>query len=167
MKKIKLNGWQRIGIILSVLLVLFSTFYVLKKYGDSYGYLQKYADNDGIENILTDSKLRPRLKKMMGNGFPELEKRLKMSDGHVVDDYIIMTGQMQHSGGNDEACLAIALDGSHIYAAFLKTDYTTKNVKRTIRIYSDKPAMRSNIPKEMEDWVSQYKNTTTQWKYAK
>ena len=132
-----------------------------------YAYLIKY--NNDIENVLIDSKLNPELVGLVGGDFNNLEKRFEMfSGGNVEGNFLVLKGGMPHMFTMDEAYLAIAIDGSAIYAAVLDTQYDTqtKTSSSFVRAYSNRQAGISVPPASMNQWISQFKDARVNWNYA-
>ena len=130
-----------------------------------YKYFQKYAEKNDLENILIDKKFRPALLNLLDQSIDDLQKRLDLYSINTTSEYIFITGQAAHSGGMDEAFLGVALDGSHIYAAILSTEFVFNEAIQTVKVFSDKPAMYSNPPMTMQVWLNRYKDATMEWKY--
>lgn len=130
-----------------------------------YGYLEKYLRNNDLESVFLDKKLNTELKEMMGSKIDILEKNLLWKWYLYNSSFLMVHGTTQGSGGFNDAFLAISRDKENIYAAILSTDWIEMEAKQRLEIFSSKPAILSDIPFEMTQWINQYPNAITTWHF--
>lgn len=133
---------------------------------NGYEYLLKYVERDDIEGFLTEATVDKKLKKLMVNDYELFKDRLALHSAENIDGFIFLSGIAAHGGGSDEAYLAIALDGSHIYAGILETNFTKEREWfSTLKIFSDKPSMFSKLPAKMDEWMADHPKAKVVWEF--
>lgn len=131
---------------------------------NDYQYLLKHVSSSNLENILEDKKLADTLTTLLGSkNFEGLKKRLDLAYVTRTGDFIEISGQQAHAGGSEEAYLMIELNGEHLYAGILSTDFNATPLKSSIKLFSDKPAMFTSIPNNMQEWIDKYPDAKKEW----
>lgn len=134
----------------------------------NFGYLKRYVNDANVERLVLDSKLNPILVEMMGADYQKLLDRLDLSGPVVSSGYLVLSGQMAHSGGSDEGIIVVALNSSGVWSAVLETKYSAdyKVSMPKVRAYSNGSAS-DRIPDPMRDWIRiKGLNAQVTWKYA-
>lgn len=115
---------------------------------NTYIDLKKYAGEYASEKVITDKKVNPTLRKMMGKEYKHLIQNLSVTGPvDLIAGSIVISGNAPHSGGYDMGILDINLYTGKINAAIY--------LAGVITIYSSNDNRKYEyLPISIKDWIA-------------